>query len=122
MGTPQCGYGIEQARTSIYLGGGLEHQDHMAMNVQVLSNPLAWFYCNEQIIAKVRRHTNLEWDRLQVVLHDTLKDPKPTLIKLTSIHIFQLLGMIAWSAESIPLNMQAKVEYNKDLIVVIRTT
>jgi hypothetical protein len=26
---------------------GLKHQDHATMNVQVLSNPLAQFWCNE---------------------------------------------------------------------------
>jgi hypothetical protein len=44
---------------------GPRHQNHMTMNVRVLNNPLARFYCNEQmVIVKVTRHTNLEWDRL----------------------------------------------------------
>jgi hypothetical protein len=104
----------------IYSKGGLKHQDHMAMNVQVLSNPLTWFYCNEQkAITKARRHTNLERDRLQVALQDTLKVPKPTLIKLAFNHIFQFFGMTTWGVGSISFNMQTKVECNKDFIVVI---
>ncbi len=92
----------------------------MAMNVQVLSNPLTWFYCNEQkAITKARRHTNLERDRLQVALQDTLKVPKPTLIKLAFNHIFQFFGMTTWGVGSISFNMQTKVECNKDFIVVI---
>jgi len=48
---------------------GLRHQDYAVMNVQVLNNLLAPFHHNEQkAIAKVRRHANLEWDRLQVDL------------------------------------------------------
>jgi hypothetical protein len=44
---------------------GPRHQDHMAMNVWVLSNLLVWFHHNEQkTIVKPRRHANLEWDRL----------------------------------------------------------
>jgi len=44
---------------------GLRHQDHPFMNVQVLNNLLVWFCRNEQkAIVRVRRHTNLEWDRL----------------------------------------------------------
>ncbi len=39
-------------------------QDHAAMNVRVLSNPLTWFHHNEQkAIARARKHTFLEWDR-----------------------------------------------------------
>ncbi len=48
---------------------GPRHQDHVAMNVWVLSNLLVWFHCNEQkAITKARRHINLKWDRLQVDL------------------------------------------------------
>jgi hypothetical protein len=41
---------------------GLKHQNHMAMNVQVLNNPLAQFCCNEhKAIAKAKIFANLEW-------------------------------------------------------------
>jgi len=44
-------------------------QDHVVMNAWVLNNPLAQFHCNEQkVITRARRHTFLEWDRLQVDL------------------------------------------------------
>jgi hypothetical protein len=47
----------------------LKHQNHVAMNVQVLNNPLTQFHHNEQkAIVKARRHANLEWDRFKVVL------------------------------------------------------
>jgi hypothetical protein len=40
-------------------------QDHVAMNAWVLSNPLAQFCHNEQkVIARVKRHAFLKWDRL----------------------------------------------------------
>jgi len=43
----------------------LKHQNHVAMNAWVLSNPLAQFYHNEKkTIARARRHVNLDWDKL----------------------------------------------------------
>jgi hypothetical protein len=66
----------------------LKHQDHMAMNVWVLNNPLARFHHNEQkAIARVNKHTNLEWDRPQVVLQNTFEVFKLALVKLISSHI-----------------------------------
>jgi hypothetical protein len=45
------------------------HQDHVVMNAHVLNNPLIQFHHNEQkAIIRVRRHANLQWDKLQVVL------------------------------------------------------
>ncbi len=42
---------------------GLRVQDHMAMNAQVLSNPLAWFRHNEQkAIVRDGKHAFLKWD------------------------------------------------------------
>ncbi len=44
-------------------------QNHAAMNVRVLNNPLTWFHYNEQkAIVRARRHAFLEWDRFQVDL------------------------------------------------------
>jgi hypothetical protein len=90
------------------------------MKMQVLSNPLAWFCHNEQkVIAKVKRHANLKWNRLHVALSYTLEVPTPTLIKLTSSHILQLLGMITWGVGAIPLNVQAKLKRDENLALVI---
>jgi len=48
---------------------GPKHENHATTNVQILSNPLTPFYHNEQkVIAKARKHVNLEWDRLHIVL------------------------------------------------------
>jgi hypothetical protein len=90
------------------------------MNAQVLSNPPALFHRNEyNAIVTTRMHTNLGWDKFQVVMRDTPKVPKPTFVKLASIHILQLFGMIACGVGFILFNMQAKVECNEDLVVVI---
>jgi len=44
---------------------GLRHQDHLVVNAQVLSNLLAQFCCNEHTtIARAKKHTNMEWDRI----------------------------------------------------------
>ncbi len=51
----------------------------------------------------------------------TLEVLKPTLVKLTSNHIRQLLGMIAWGVGAIPFNMQTKLECDEDFTLVIRT-
>jgi hypothetical protein len=51
------------------------------MNAQVLINPLAWLWRNEQkAIVKAKKHMNLKWDKLQVDLQYTLKVHKRALI------------------------------------------
>jgi hypothetical protein len=68
---------------------GSRHQVHVAMNAHVLNNLLAWFYHNEQkVIAKAKKHTNLEWDRFQVDLQYTPNIPNPAFVKLICSHIF----------------------------------
>ncbi len=52
-------------------------------------------------------------------VQDTPKIPKPAFIKLTFNHILQFIGMIAWGVGSIYFNMQAKLERDEDLEVVI---
>jgi hypothetical protein len=57
------------------------HQDHVAMNAQVLINPLAWLRHNEQkAIVRAKKHMNLKWDKLQVNLQYTPKVHKLALI------------------------------------------
>jgi hypothetical protein len=69
------------------------------MNARVLSNPFTWFHHNGQkVIAKARRHTFLEWDRLEVDLQYTLEMLKLALVKLAFNHILQLIGMTTWGA------------------------
>jgi len=100
---------------------GLKAQDHTTMNTQVLNNPLTQVHHNEQnVITRVRRHAFMEWDRLQVYLQYTHEVPKPALVKLASNHIFRLLGMIAWGVGAILFNVQAKLEGDEDLVLVIR--
>ncbi len=95
----------------------------MAVNAWVLSNLLACFHCNEKkVIFRVRRHAFLEWNRLQVYFQYTHEVPKLTLVKLTSSHILQLLGMTTWGVGAILLNVQAKLERDEDLALVIRKT
>jgi hypothetical protein len=67
------------------------------------------------------KHTNMEWGRLHVALWDTPMVPKPLFVKLASSHIFHLLGMTSWGVGSILFNVEAKVEHNEDVVVMIRT-
>jgi hypothetical protein len=68
---------------------GPRHQNHIAMNVWVLNNLLAWFCHNEQkVVARAKKHINLEWGRFRVAWWDTPMVPKPIFVKLTSSHIF----------------------------------
>jgi hypothetical protein len=98
-------------------------QNHMAMNAHVLSNPLARFCHNEQkAIARAKRQTFLEWDKLQVHLQYTPKLPKPALVRLTFRHILRFLGMIAWGVGAMPFNVKVKLERDEDLALVIRMT
>ncbi len=111
---PKCPFIREQ---------GSKVQDHVAMNVWVLSNPLAQFCYNEQrAIVKARRHVTLEWDRFHSDLKYTPKVPKLELVKHVSNHILQLFGMTTWGVGAMPLNMQAKLEHDEDLALVIQKT
>ncbi len=93
---------------------GERNQNHVAMNVLVLSNPWAWFHRNEQkAIVRAKKHTLVEWDRLQVYLQYTHEVPKPTLTKLVFSHILQLFGMITWGVGSISFNVQAKLKHDE---------
>jgi uncharacterized membrane protein YuzA (DUF378 family) len=47
---------------------------------------------------------------------------KPIFVKLVLSHILQLLGMISWGVGFIHFNVQAKVEHDEDLAVMIRIT
>ncbi len=99
---------------------GPKVQDHAAMNARVLNNLLAWFRRNEQkAIARVRRHTLLEWDMLQVDLQYTPKVFKLAFVRLTFNHILWLLGMTTWGVGAILFNVQAKLKCNEDLAIVI---
>jgi len=92
------------------------------MNVQVLSNPLTWFYRNEhKAITRAKKHATLEWDKLQGDLQYTFEVLKPTFVKLTFSHILQLFGMIAWGVGPMPFNIHAKFERDEDLTLVIWT-
>jgi len=102
---------------------GSKIQDHATMNAWVLSNLLARFCCNEQkAIVRAKRHTFLKWDRRQVDLQYTPKLPKPTFMKLASSHILQLIGMTTWGVGALPFNMQAKLEHDENLALVIQAT
>jgi len=68
---------------------GSKAQDHVVMNARVLNNPLA--HSKQKAITRVKKHTLLEWDRLQVDLQYTLEVPKPKLVRLTFNHIFGFL-------------------------------
>jgi hypothetical protein len=48
--------------------------------------------------------------------------PKLVFVKLAFSHILQLLGMTSWGVGSILFNVQAKVEHNEDLTIMIQMT
>jgi hypothetical protein len=95
-------------------------QNHMAMNARVLNNPLAWFCHNKKkAIARAKRQAFMEWDKLQVHLQYTPKLPKPTFVRLTSSNILRLLSVTAWGVGAMLFNVNAKLEHNEDLALVI---
>ncbi len=67
---------------------GPKHKNHVAMNAWVLNNPLAQFCHNEHnVIVRAKGHINLEWDKFQVVLWNTPKILKPTLVCLMKLFL-----------------------------------
>jgi hypothetical protein len=114
LGKPKCPFTWEE---------GPRHQNHIAMNVWVLNNLLAQFCHNEQkVVARAKKHTNLEWGRFNVALRNTPMVLKLVFVKLAFSHILQLLGMTSWGVGSILFNVQAKVEHNEDLAIMIQMT
>ncbi len=102
-------------------GQGSRVQDHVTMNAWVLNNLMAWFHCNEQkVIIRPMKHTTLEWNKFQGDLQYTLEVLKPTLVKLTSSLILQLLNMTTWGVGAMLLNVEAKLERNENLALVIQ--
>ncbi len=75
---------------------------------------------NKRQLLGSKRHVNLKWGKLHVVMGDTLEVPKPTLVKLAFNAKLDILGMITWSVGSIPFNVQAKVDHYEDLAIVIQ--
>jgi hypothetical protein len=43
-------------------------------------------------------------------------------MKLASSHILQLIGMTTWGVGALPFNMQAKLEHDENLALVIQAT
>ncbi len=99
---------------------GLTCQDHASMNAWVLNNPLAQLCCNElKVINRVKSHIELEWDLLEFIVLLTPKLLKCMLVKLTFYALFIHLGITTWGVGSIPPNVISKVEWNKDLALII---
>jgi hypothetical protein len=61
----------------------------------------------------------LEWDKLYGDLQYTPKVPKLALVKLAFSHILWLLDMTTWGVGAMFLNVQAKLEHDGDLALVI---
>ncbi len=61
----------------------------------------------------------MEWDRLQIDLQYTPKVPKFAIVRLVFSHILWLFNMIAWGVGAILFNVQAKLEHDEDLALVI---
>ncbi len=92
--------------------------------VQILNNLLAHFVAKKKRLLLGLRGMHF-WSGIgsKLICNTHLRCRIPALVRwLASNHIFQLLGMIAWGVGAILFNMQAKLECNKDLTLVIQTT
>ncbi len=81
-------------RPSISIGGH-RYQDHVKMNVRILGNAMVVQRWNDQkVVSCTRAKTQQKWDTL-VTLAKCPPFPKPTLVRLVSEQLLQVLGLNA---------------------------
>jgi hypothetical protein len=75
---------------------GLWHQNHAKMNACILGDAMAvqkWI--DQKVVNCVCAKAQHKWDKMLIVLKQCPPLPKPTLVKLTSKQLLQVLGLSA---------------------------
>jgi len=86
------------------------------MNVKIMNDSMGILQHNEQkATTRVRTKVVVEWDRLQQIAKWQPKVRKPSLLKLASIQLLKIIGILAWCMGIILMN--EKDEYLDDSII-----
>jgi hypothetical protein len=62
------------------------------------------------------------WDKLVTLTKQCPPFPKPTLVKLTSEQLLQVLGLNAWGVGNVPQNATSWMKKDENLQEIIRST
>jgi hypothetical protein len=93
------------------------------MNVCVLGNAMVVQRWNDQkVVNRTRAKVQHEWDKPVTVTEQCPPFPKPTLIKLVSQQLLQVLGFNVWDVGNVPRNAKSWMEKYEDLQKMIRST
>ncbi len=102
---------------------GLWRQDNVKMNTYILGNAMAVQRWNDQKVAhnthaKAQRKCN----KLVIIVEQCPPLPKPTLVKLISKQMLQVLGCNVWGMGNVLRNATSRMEKDENLQEMIRTT
>ncbi len=76
--------------------GNPQHQDHAKMNVHILGDDMVMQRWNDKkVISCICAKAQREWDKLIIIVEQCPPLPKPTLVKLSSNQLLQVLGFNA---------------------------
>jgi len=82
---------------------GLRHRDHVKINACILGNVMAMQRQSDQKVASYNHaKAQHEWDKLMIITEQCPPLPKPTLVKLTSEQLLQVLGFNVWDLKNVP--------------------
>ncbi len=70
---------------------------------------------DQKVASHVHAKAQHEWDKLVIVAEQCSPLPKPTLVKLTSKRLLQMLRVNAWGMGSMPQNATSRMEKDEDL-------
>jgi hypothetical protein len=90
------------------------------MNARILGNAMAMQKWNDHKVVN-HAHTTAQhkWDKLVLIVEQCPRLPKPTLVKLASEQLLQVLGFNVWGMGSVPQDVVSWMEKDKDLQKII---
>jgi hypothetical protein len=113
---------VKHGRPSTY-EGGFQHQNHAKLNTRILGNAMVVQRHNDQkVTSRTRAKTQCEWDEVIIVAQQCPPLPKPTLVKLSSKQLLQVLGLNVWGVGNVPQNAASWMEKDEDLQDMIQST
>ncbi len=93
------------------------------MNTHILEYAMLVQRQNDLKVASyVRVKAQHEWDKLVIVAKQCPPLPKPTLVKLASKQLLQVLGLNAWGVGNVFRNATSQMEKDENLQEMIRST
>ncbi len=81
---------------------GPRHQDYVKMNIHILRNAMAVQRQNDQkVVSRICAKAQHKSGKLVIIVKQCPPLPKPTLVKLASKQLLQVLGPNAWGMRNV---------------------